>query len=574
MRRVWWLAFGLVATAAACGGGDDDVPGDGNDGGSPSSSSGGSSNNGSSSGSGSGSSSGGSSGSGSGSSSSSSSGSSGASSGDPDGGAPDGDAGEQPDSSGDAGDAGPVFEYTRFDLNHLLLAGQSNALGIGGGAVLDTVPRGGAACSAGTLEGCSGLMFGTGTFPTTGCVHYHVGCTTHEARTTFLPLVEGDRFDNAGSAQLQSPASPLANQAAALAASRYFPGVALAASGVRMLVSNHARSGNAYGCIRKGSCPSWFGGAIPATTKTAFEDGIDQVRNAKLLAEARGWSYAVRGVFVVHGEGNHDLEANYQQNEFPMPRTGGGGTIASYKEALLEWQHDYQTAITAETGQAVDVPMYITQMTNWTWISGRADGNPNSAVRSVIPIQQLAAFREAPEKIILVTPTYPFPFNDVPGDKVHLTPAGSRRVGEYFGKAYAETTFSGRPWQPLYPLQVTRAGAVIRIRFHVPVLPLVLDTVSVTDPNGMYGFRYVEDGGAPAAVQSVAIDGDSVVVTLTKPPAGGNRRIRYAYDGVPGNAGGPTSGPRGNLRDSDATASTSGGGNLVNWSVAFDEAVP
>ena len=53
-------------------------------------------------------------------------------------------------------------------------------------------------------------------------------------------------------------------------------------------------------------------------------------------------------------------------------------------------------------------------------------------------------------------------------------------------------------------------------------------------------------------------------------PAG---RLRYAFTGTSGALGGPTTGPRGNLRDSDATPSRFGY-PLHNWCIHFDRPVP
>ena len=50
-------------------------------------------------------------------------------------------------------------------------------------------------------------------------------------------------------------------------------------------------------------------------------------------------------------------------------------------------------------------------------------------------------------------------------------------------------------------------------------------------------------------------------------------RIRYAHTGGVGQPAGPTTGARGNLRDSDATPSRHGY-PLFNWAVHFDEPVP
>jgi hypothetical protein len=53
---------------------------------------------------------------------------------------------------------------------------------------------------------------------------------------------------------------------------------------------------------------------------------------------------------------------------------------------------------------------------------------------------------------------------------------------------------------------------------------------------------------------------------------GAGARVRYASTAQPGTCPGPQSGPRGNLRDSDATASNHGY-PLFNWGVQFDAPV-
>ena len=66
---------------------------------------------------------------------------------------------------------------------------------------------------------------------------------------------------------------------------------------------------------------------------------------------------------------------------------------------------------------------------------------------------------------------------------------------------------------------------------------------------------------------------DTVTIKLASAPTGNNKRLRYAFTGTPGANGGPTTGARGNLRDSDSTKSLYGF-MLYNWCVTFDEALP
>ena len=117
-------------------------------------------------------------------------------------------------------------------------------------------------------------------------------------------------------------------------------------------------------------------------------------------------------------------------------------------------------------------------------------------------------------KFVLVTPTYHLPHFT---DNVHLTATGYKWLGAYFGRAYKQLMDGKRPkW--LDARSATRRGAVIRVRFDVPCLPLVLDTTTLAVTTS-HGFR-VLDGAATAPISSISIDGADVVITLAAVPAG------------------------------------------------------
>lgn len=110
------------------------------------------------------------------------------------------------------------------------------------------------------------------------------------------------------------------------------------------------------------------------------------------------------------------------------------------------------------------------------------------------------------------------------------------------------------------------------IDFEVPAPPLVLDTMAVKDP-GHYGFEFVDGSLNPPAIKEVELTGPSqVTLTLASEPTGMTPVVRYAYTGTPGAAAGATTGPRGNLRDSDATPSLYKY-PLYNWAIHFTIAV-
>ncbi|MDF2698247.1 MAG: Endo,4-beta-xylanase precursor [Labilithrix sp.] len=321
-----------------------------------------------------------------------------------------------------------------------------------------------------------------------------------------------------------------------------------------MLVSLHGRSCNTYWCLRKGGCNYKGGYLVP------FEQAMMEVSAAKQIAAKANRSYVVRAVATIHGESDHYSYTEGSQ-EFPLAGSDGvAGKIQSYADALIEWQADYETGIKAITGQTVPVPLFVSQISGW-----------NDTQYSKVAEFQLDAHVRAPGKVVLIGPSYHLGLDQ--NDCRHFTSDGERRLGEYFAKVYARVIFEGRPWEPLRPKEVTRNGAVLTAKFHVPSPPLVIDTQRVTEA-ASYGFVYTDSSAAPPAIQSVAVTGpDTVTITLAAAPSGGNGRLTYAQNQQALSCIGTPNGARGNLRDSDATPSKYGY-DLHNWAVSFDVAVP
>ena len=338
--------------------------------------------------------------------------------------------------------------------------------------------------------------------------------------TGMLPLTENG---------VETMSAGMANLIARMARADLFGGMAPPMNDHALLVSCHGVGGIAYSGLKRGTAP--------------YSNGMAQVASAKSIADRAGYGYVVRAVTNVHGESDH---VNQNMN---------------YANDLVQWQSDYETDVKAMIGQREPIPMLHTQISSWT--------RYNSAT-SAIPALQLAASDMQPDKIYMVGPKY---FLSYVPDGVHLDNKGYRWMGEYYAKAYRRIVLEGKPWIPVRPTKIALAGAEITITFNVPAPPLVLDTMLVTDP-GNNGFEYWDDSGSPPAITQVALTGpDTVKITLAKAPAGNQKRVRYAYTGKVGALAGPTTGPRGNLRDSDKTASLNGN-NLYNWCVHFDEVVP
>ncbi|MCX4244315.1 MXAN_6577-like cysteine-rich protein [Paraliomyxa miuraensis] len=297
----------------------------------------------------------------------------------------------------------------------------------------------------------------------------------------------------------------------------------------RSLLSAHGVSGQPYAALQKGTAP--------------YANGMAQVAAGLALAQAQGDVHAIRAVVVIHGESDHL-----------------GGNI-TYDEDLLQWQSDYEADVQAMTGQTLPVPLVTDQMSSFTAYGASA---------SVIPLLQLRASRDEPERIVLMGPKYVQSY--VP-DGVHLSGEGERWLGEMHAKVLERILVDGEPWHPVSPRELTRDGAELTLRLWVPAPPLVLDDVTVSDP-GNHGFGYTDDSGAPPTITAVTLMGeDTVRITLSAAPVGGSRRLTYAMNGIPGQPAGPMTGARGTLRDSDATQSRHGYA-LHNWCVHFDEPVP
>jgi hypothetical protein len=429
---------------------------------------------------------------------------------------------EQENASDAGGDVDAPVPYMPYDVNHVLSTGQSNSVANDGVPVLSkTQPYG-------------NLMFDTGVMTSSSCDGD--GCRTYQEPTSFVPLVEGDTFFY----PVETMSSGLANQVAKLSGDHV------------MLVSVHGRSGNSYGCLRKGGCGWWpdRGYVVP------FEDGMRQVADAKRIATKMGKSYVVRAVTAIHGEHDHYAYAS-GDSAFPMPGTDGTSTIRDYSDALLEWQRDYEDGARAITGQTLPVPLFINQYSHW-----------NNVPTTKIAYMQLDAHVRSSGKVVVVGPTYVLGYTS---RCLHFTNHGERQLGEYFAKAYRRVVIEGRRWEPLRPVSVAIEGNVVTAKFLVPSPPLVFDHDRVDDP-GSEGFEWYDDSEAPPSITNVAITGsDTVRVTLSAPPTGGDRRLRYAYTFR--GCSGTGSIARGTLRDSDPTPSAAGY-DLYNWAVHFDVPLP
>lgn len=295
-----------------------------------------------------------------------------------------------------------------------------------------------------------------------------------------------------------------------------------------------------------------MGGALYSQVKK----GTQPWTNMEVSLESAGarLGFPCAGLYVEHGESDHQNLTSRAQ----------------YAVNLSEWQTDFQNECNASTPtRNVTAPLFIAQFSSWT-----AGILINHATTSPIPMAVYDAARAYPERIKLIGPHYYITHG---GDGVHPANTNRRTMGAMAGKAMAV----GPTWQPLWPRltsPVSRSTNVITVYLYTPVPPLVVDTTNITGVSATTrGFEYTDDSSPPSITAvdcSAACSGNtcSCQITLSGTPTGANKKLRYAYTGVDGNFGGPSTGPRGNIRDSDTA--TWQGANLYNWLVHFEEAVP
>lgn len=250
-----------------------------------------------------------------------------------------------------------------------------------------------------------------------------------------------------------------------------------------------------------------------------YQDLMNEVRRAAASAKLYKRTFVVRGIVWIQGE---TVSANY------------GATL----EQLAD---DLATDIVAITGQKVRPELMIQQI-------NLPDAQPSV---TGVELDQLAlARRRQGSGITMVGPMYQGRFGA--GDLMHVSDLGKMMLADVAGLVF-DRIRRGVPFTPLWPVAVSRNGAVIDIKFNVPGNGLALDTDWLPNDIANYGFAYT-DSVPSAYVQSVRIVGaDTVRLTLNTAPTGGNGQVQYAL-GNEAAADGFSAG-RGALYSEDSAAS-------------------
>jgi len=276
----------------------------------------------------------------------------------------------------------------------------------------------------------------------------------------------------------------------------------------------------------------------------SYEAAVIETKAITRLAKAAGKTYGIGAITVTHGESDAGNQ-NYENQLYQL------------------WQ-DYNTDLSAVTGQNQKIQMIVSQQNSC---------NDRSA--STLAVWKIGV--DHPAEIVCSGPKYQYPYA---GDGVHLTAEGYRQLGEKYGQIYCERVILGKNWQPLQPVRVERQGAVITLHYHVPVPPLVWETTfqpphqSLEEWKEGKGFEVNASDGKRIAIASATISGDAVIITCASEPAPG-ARVGYATTRERPRMMNP-SGTFcwGLLRDSDPFKGTGTGKAQPNYGVAFEMSVP
>ena len=335
-----------------------------------------------------------------------------------------------------------------------------------------------------------------------------------------------------------------------------------------------AQSGADSDVIKKGGSGTVYD---QSWTRSLGSGGNDNL-SAWTARTGAGLPYRVGSLVITHGESDDDNQK-----------------CGTYQSFLSQLQYDAQSDATAQTGQTLDVPLFVDQLSSGQF-SLTSTGNPCA-------IAQANAAINYPSRVVLTTPKYHLGngTTNLYADGQHMSNIGYRLLGEMRGLAQYVVRIAGRVWRPLLPTTVVASGTGITVSYSpIPCTqitstattactateccagtPLVLDTTSVVLPHTgdqpntpLYGFELSCPGAQPPVLTTVAVSGSQVILTADRNiPTGCT--LAYARTGLNGalsGRGGTSTNygsPRGNLRDNMQVLGRQSGQNLYTWGATW-----
>lgn len=264
------------------------------------------------------------------------------------------------------------------------------------------------------------------------------------------------------------------------------------------------------------------GGMSIATLSTTYLNNNlkPAITNAFNLCQSKGLTYGLPLMGWVQGEEDN--------------KPGNNVTIQQYKDRLQNLIGLVDAHLkTLDSNLALN-GVITTQLCSFK-TSGRTEPHIELAIYQ--------AAIAANTNVYLACPLYIFDYKD----GYHIDGPSSKWMGAYIGLVHKRVLVDGQDWKPVHPISHVKQGAILEVKFHVPVQPLVFDTSHIA-LNTNYGFSLVDSSNNAITISSVSTtQGDAVkIIAATPIPAGS--KLRYAWS--PSTSPNRTTGPRGNLRDS------------------------
>jgi len=238
-----------------------------------------------------------------------------------------------------------------------------------------------------------------------------------------------------------------------------------------------------------------------------------------------------------------------------------GGTSAAlwYSQIETGIRQPFETYCQTKFGRKTKVRVIMTQVASHEFY-----GITDPAIA-----RQVLAMCNTDPNYILAGPMYQYNYGAA-GIGSHLLNATEVKWAAAMCGRALQRAARGVRHKWINPLRAWQDGPrTVAIEYDVPVGPLVIDTVSVTDP-GQKGFN-LYSGSTEVPISAVSIVGlgkRTVLLTTSSDIPAGSIRVDYAHKGGATNVNaGRTTGSRGCLRDSDPAVFDPSGINkpLFNW---------
>lgn len=347
-----------------------------------------------------------------------------------------------------------------------------------------------------------------------------------QTATSFIPMVEESTTSNGAGSQTtgETPVSAMCGM-------------------IKQLLQ--AENGYAYTDVKYqmlGNCPGMGSKTLAQLEKGTiyYNRLISQVQMAFDIASALGKKLVVQAF-------------SWQQGEL--------GKAGNYAECLEQLRADIDTDVKAITGQTQPVKCITWQTMLYT--SGAAEDF----------YQRYVGASETYPNIICSGAAYQF--KHVADNNLHLKSVDQDWAGAYLGLAYKRTIIDGTKFVPLKPIKAEIVGKSVYLKFDVPVKPIVFDTDTVTAADNK-GFGLTNSGGTAKTISGVEIIAPDIIKITSSATIDETDKISYGQNA--GDSFGPTSGNRGNVRDSqgETIICTAGNGETIplhNWLVCFNKTI-